>query len=188
MSARHRCAAIAAEATMFLLIHRTFLTKLLALGCLLGALGAPSAWAIGGGSPDPSNIPVLQALRVQVDALDNRFLMLTASVETSDLAELKLLADRLARIDAHFAVAAIGGGQPDPSDTPLNQALLGLRKETAALRRHVNDVLAAVAGIPIFEQITVTRTLRFMLMTSRMLIGRIDHALPSAMTPPGTDL
>lgn len=172
---------------MLLLIRRSILTKLLALGCLLGVLAAPPAWAIGGGSPDPGQIPVLQALRVQVDELDNRFLVLTASVETSDLAEFKRLADQLARIDAHLALAAIGGGQPDPSNTTLNQALLSLRKQAVALRGHVNDVLAAVSGIAIFEQITITRTLRFMLKTSRMLIGRIDYALPSAMTP-ATDL
>ena len=172
---------------MWPLIRQTNLLRLLALGCLLSLLAAPRAWAIGGGTPDPSNIPVLQALRVQVDALDNRFLVLTASVGTADLPELKQLADRLARIDAHFALAAIGGGNPDPSETPLNQALLGLRKETAALRRHVNDVLAAVAGIPISEQITVTKTLRVMLATSRMLIARIDYALPSTTTP-ATDL
>jgi hypothetical protein len=168
---------------MFLISNRTNVFQWLALGCLLFALAGERAWAVGGGTPDPSGIPVLQALRTRVDALDNRFLALTASVETSDLPELKLLADQLARIDAHFAVAAVGGGSPDPSTT-LNQALLGLRTETADLRGHVASVLAAVSGIPIFEQITVTKTLRFMLATTRMLIARIDYALPSSMTPP----
>jgi hypothetical protein len=120
---------------------------------------------------------VAQALRVQVDALDNRFLVLTASIETTDLPELKQLADLLARIDAHFAVAAV-------SETTLNQALLGLRTETLALRGHVTNVQAAVTGIPIFEPITVTKALHFMLISTRMLIARMDHALPSGLTPP----
>lgn len=96
---------------------------------------------------------------MQVDAFDDRFLVLTASIETTDLPELKQLADLLARIDAHFAVAAVGGGSPDPSETTLNQALLGRRTETLALRAHVTNVQAAVTGIPIFEPSRVTMTL-----------------------------
>lgn len=163
--------------------HNTFASRVLALGCLLAALAAPNAWAVGGGSPDPSTIPVLQALRVELDGLDQDFLELTASVETSDLSQLKQLADELARIDAHVALAAVGGGSPDPSQTTLNQVLLALRAETVALRNHVGKVLSAVAGNPVFEQITVTKTLRFMQATSRMLVARIDYALPSGTVP-----
>lgn len=158
--------------------------RVFAVASLLAMLAAHPAWAVGGGTPDPDAIPVLQALRVELDELDQDFLELTAVVETADLPDLKQLADELMRIDAHLALAAVGGGSPDPSQTTLNQALLGLRAETAALRGHVGKVLAAVAGNPIFEQITVTKTLRFMQATARMLIARIDYALPSGMAPP----
>jgi len=80
-------------------------------------------------------------------------------------------------------VWAVGGGSPDPSQTTLNQALLALRAETVALRHHVGKVLSAVAGNPVFEQITVTKTLRFMRATTSMLIARIDYALPSGTVP-----
>lgn len=157
--------------------------RVFAVACLLAMLATHPVWAVGGGSPDPGAIPVLQALRIQVDGLDQDFLELTASVETADLKELKQLADELARIDAHVALAAVGGGTPDPSQTTLNQALLALRAETVALRNHVGKVLSAVAGNPVFEQITVTKTLRFMQATARMLIARIDYALPGGMVP-----
>jgi hypothetical protein len=99
-------------------------------------------------------------------------------VETSDLPELKQLADRLARIDAHFARAAAGGGTPDPNGTTLNQALLGLRSETAALHGHVASVLAAVSGVPIFEQIQPMRPSR----ASRALSAP-SPACPTSATP-----
>lgn len=168
---------------MFMIPKRHSFVRLLALGWLLAALAAQQAWAVGGGSPDPQGVPLIKALRVQVDALDAQFLALTASVETSDLPELKALADRLARIDAHFALAAVGGGTPDPSNTTLNQSLLALRTQTAELRSHMAGVLALVAGNPVFEQITATKTLRYMLATARQLIARIDYALPGSTTP-----
>jgi hypothetical protein len=156
--------------------------RLIALGAVLLALSAPPARAVGGGTPDPSEVPVLQALRQQVDALEQRFLVLTASVETGDLQGLIQLADQFARIDAHFAVAAVGGGSPDPSqNTTLNQALLGLRSETVALRGHVANIQAAVAGTPVFEPIA--KTLRFLQAAAVMLTARIDYALPSALVP-----
>ncbi|MBK7331625.1 MAG: hypothetical protein IPI87_04150 [Betaproteobacteria bacterium] len=157
--------------------------RVFAVACLLAMLATHPVWAVGGGSPDPSGIPVLQALRVELDGLDQDFLELTASVETADLPELKQLADELARIDAHFALASVGGGTPDPGETTLNQVLLALRAETVALRNHVGKVLSAVAGNPVFEQITVTKTLRFMQATTRMLIARIDYALPGGTVP-----
>jgi hypothetical protein len=157
--------------------------RVFAVACLLAMLATHPVWAVGGGSPDPGAIPVLQALRVELDGLDQDFLELTASVETADLSELKQLADELARIDAHFALTAVGGGSPDPSHTALNQALLAMRAETVALRNHVSKVLSAVAGNPVFEQITVTRTLRYIQATARMLVARIDYALPGGTVP-----
>ncbi len=166
------------------ILRKSFLAlRVLVIACLLASLAVHPVWAVGGGTPDPNGVPVLQALRVQLDGLDQDFLELTASVETADLPELKQLADELARIDAHVALAAVGGGTPDPSTTTLNQALLALRAETVALRNHVGKVLSAVAGNPVFEQITVTKTLRFMQATARMLIARIDYALPGGMVP-----
>ncbi len=111
--------------------------RVFAVACLLAMLAAHPVWAVGGGSPDPSGIPVLQALRVELDGLDQDFLELTASVETADLSELKRLADELARIDAHFALAAVGGGSPDPGDDVEPGAARPARRDgrTAQSRR-----------------------------------------------------
>mgnify|MGYP001076078720 FL=1 len=157
--------------------------RVFAVACLLAALAAHPVWAVGGGTPDPSGIPVLQALRIQVDGLDQDFLAVSGIIEPEDLPVFKQLADELARIDAHFALAAVGGGSPDPSGTTLNQALLALRAETVALRNHVGKVLSAVTGNPVFEQFSVPKTLRFMRATTSMLIARIDYALPSGTVP-----
>jgi hypothetical protein len=162
--------------------RNTFASKVLALGCLLAALAAHPVWAVGGGSPDPGAIPVLQALRIQVDGLDQDFLALTGIINPEDLPVLKQLADELARIDAHFALTAVGGGSPDPAGTTLNQVLLALRAEAVALHGHAGKVREKVAGNPAFGQIATT--LRFMQATARMLVARIDYALPSSMVPP----
>ena len=155
--------------------------RVFAVACLLAMLATHPVWAVGGGSPDPSGIPVLQALRVELDGLDQDFLELTASVETADLPELKQLADELARIDAHLALAAVGGGSPDPGATTLNQALLALRVEAVALHGHAGKVREKVAGNPSLAQIATT--LRYMQATARMLIARIDYALPGGTVP-----
>jgi hypothetical protein len=157
--------------------------RVFAVACLLAMLATHPVWAVGGGSPDPSDIPVLQALRVELDGLDQDFLAVAGVIEPEDLPVFKQLADELARIDAHFALAAVGGGTPDPGETTLKQVLLALRAEAVALRNHVGKVLSAVAGNPVFEQITVTKTLRFMQATARMLVARIDYALPGGTVP-----
>jgi hypothetical protein len=154
-----------------------------AVGWLLAVFAAHPVWAVGGGSPDPAGIPVLQALRAELDGLDQDFLAVSGILDPQDLPVFKQLADELARIDAHFALATVGGGTPDPSQTTLNQALLALRAETVALRNHVGKVLSAVTGNPVFEQISVPKTLRFMRATTSMLIARIDYALPSGTVP-----
>ena len=158
------------------IVNRTFVRRLLTLGCLWFALAGQHAGAVGGGSPDPSSIPVLQALRVQVSGLDQDLLAVTQGVAPEDLPVLTQLADELARIDAHFALAAVGGGTPDPSGTTLNQTLLALRAEAWKVREHVGYALAKVSGNATFAQIT--KTLRFMQATAVTLIARIDYALP----------
>lgn len=55
---------------------------------MLLALAGGRARAVGGGAPDADAVPVIQALRAQVDVVDHRFLVLTASMKTSDLREL----------------------------------------------------------------------------------------------------
>src|SRR4030095_9129416 len=90
---------------------RTVLT----LGCLCFALAGQHAEAVGGGSPDPSSIPVFQALRVQVYGLDQELLAVTGVVALEDLPILAQLADELARVDAQVAVVAVRGGRPDPA-------------------------------------------------------------------------
>ena len=165
------------------ILRKSFLAfRVFAVACLLTMLAAHPVWAVGGGSPDPSEIPVLQALRIQVDGLDQDFLAVSGIVNPQDLPVFKQLADELARIDAHLALAAVGGGSPDPSQTTLNQMLLALRAEAVALHAHVDKVREKVAGNPVFGQITTT--LRFMQATARMLVARIDYALPSGMAPP----
>ena len=144
-------------------------------------LAAHPVWAVGGGSPDPSGIPVLQALRIQVDGLDQDFLAVCGIVEPEDVPVFRQLADELARIDAHLALAAVGGGSPDPGATTLNQALLALRVEAVALHGHAGKVREKVAGNPSLAQIATT--LRFMQATARMLIARIDYALPGGTVP-----
>ena len=82
-----------------------FAFRVFVIACLLASLAVHPVWASGGGgSPDPSDIPVLQALRVQLDGLDQDFLALTGIINPQDLPVLKQLADELARIDAHFAL------------------------------------------------------------------------------------
>ena len=161
--------------------RNTFASRVLALGCLLAALAAPHAWAVGGGTPDPSQIPVLQALRIQVDGLDQDFLAVSGIVEPEDLPVFKQLADELARIDAHLALAAVGGGSPDPSGTTLNQVLLALRAEVFSLHAHAGKVREKVAGNPALAQIATT--LRYIQATARMLVARIDYALPRGTVP-----
>ncbi|MCC7216754.1 MAG: hypothetical protein IT517_08290 [Burkholderiales bacterium] len=161
--------------------RKTFAFRLLALAWLLGALAGPPAWAAGGGTPDPSDIPVLQALRIQVDGLDQDFLAVAGIIDPQDLPVFRQLADELARIDAHLALAAVGGGTPDPSQTTLNQALLALRAEAVALHGHAGKVREKVAGNPALAQIATT--LRYMQATARMLVARIDYALPGGTVP-----
>jgi hypothetical protein len=48
----------------------------------------------------------------------------------------------------------------------------------------VAGVLSVVAGNPIFDQITTTKTLQFMRMAARMLVARINYALPITLAPP----
>jgi hypothetical protein len=172
--------------TVILRLANLRLAKTLATaGVLMATLSPHPAWAQGGGTPDPGAIPTLQALRIEVNALDQRFLALTATVETADLVPLKHLADLLARIDARLAATTVGGGSPDPSESSLlNYTLLHLRSETAELRSHVAQVLADVAGNPVFDQITVTKTLQFMRATARMIIARVEYALPVTLAPP----
>src|SRR5262245_39472134 len=79
----------------------------------VGLLAAP-AWAGPNGSPDPSGIPVLQAMRTQVYALDRDVLLVTGIVAPEDLPILQKLADDLARIDAQYAIAAAGGDSGGP--------------------------------------------------------------------------
>jgi hypothetical protein len=152
-----------------------------AVACLLAMLAAHPVWAAGGGTPDPSGTPVLQALRVELDGLDQDFLAVSGIIEPEDLPVFKQLSDELARIDAHFALAAVGGGSPDPSETTLNQALLALRAEVFSLHAHAGKVREKVAGNPALAQIATT--LRFMQATARMLIARIDYALPGGTVP-----
>ena len=158
------------------IVNRTFIRRLLTLGCLCFVLAGQHAGAVGGGSPDPSSIPVLQALRVQVSGLDQDVLAVTGIIEPQDLPVMRQLADELARIDAHFALASVGGGSPDPGATTLSQALLALRAEAWKVREHVGYALAKVSGNATFAQIT--KTLRFMQGTAVTLIARIDYALP----------
>ena len=79
------------------------------------------------------------------------------------------------------ALAAVGGGSPDPGATTLNQALLALRAEAVALHGHAGKVREKVAGNPALAQIATT--LRYMQATARMLVARIDYALPSGTVP-----
>ena len=125
---------------------------------------------------------MLQALRVQVYGLDQDLLAVTAGVEPSDLPVLTQLADELARIDAHFAIVSVGGGTPDPAGTTLSQLLLALRAEAYKVREHVGYALAKTTGKPTLEQ--VAKTLRFMQAAARMVMARIDYALPASLTPP----
>ena len=167
-------------------MNTTFRTSFLAfrvfaVAGLLAALATHPVWAVGGGTPDPSGIPVLQALRIQVDGLDQDFLAVSGIIEPEDLPVFKQLSDELARIDAHFALAAVGGGSPDPSETTLNQTLLALRAEVFSLHAHAGKVREKVAGNPALAQIATT--LRFMQATARMLIARIDYALPGGTVP-----
>lgn len=155
--------------------------RVFAVACLLAMLAAHPVWAAGGGTPDPSGTPVLQALRVELDGLDQDFLAVSGIIEPEDLPVFKQLSDELARIDAHFALAAVGGGSPDPSETTLNQALLALRAEVFSLHAHAGKVREKVAGNPALAQIATT--LRFMQATARMLIARIDYALPGGTVP-----
>ena len=165
------------------ILHKSFrASRVFAVACLLAMLAAhPVCASGGGGTPDPGEIPVLQALRIQVDGLDQDFLAVAGIIEPQDLPVFRQLADELARIDAHFALAAVGGGSPDPSQTTLNQALLALRAEAVALHGHAGKVREKVAGNPVFGQ--VATTLRFMQATARMLIARIDYALPGGTVP-----
>lgn len=155
--------------------------RVFAVACLLAMLAAHPVWAAGGGTPDPSGTPVLQALRVELDGLDQDFLAVSGIIEPEDLPVFKQLSDELARIDAHFALAAVGGGSPDPSGTTLNQVLLALRAEVFSLHAHAGKVREKVAGNPALAQIATT--LRFMQATARMLIARIDYALPGGTVP-----
>lgn len=155
--------------------------RVFAVACLLAMLAAHPVWAAGGGTPDPSGTPVLQALRVELDGLDQDFLAVSGIIDPEDLPVFRQLADELARIDAHFALAAVGGGSPDPSETTLNQALLALRAEVFSLHAHAGKVREKVAGNPSLAQIATT--LRYMQATARMLIARIDYALPGGTVP-----
>lgn len=157
--------------------------RLLTLGCLwLAFAGSHAVASGGGGSPDPGEIPVLQALRVQISGLDQDFLAVTGIVNPQDLPVFTQLADELARIDAHFALAAVGGGSPDPAGTALNLLLLAVRAEAYKVREHVGSALGKVSGNSSFVQIT--KALRFMHAAARMIIARVDYALPVSMTPP----
>ncbi len=155
--------------------------RVFAVACLLAMLAAHPVWAAGGGTPDPSGTPVLQALRVELDGLDQDFLAVSGIIDPEDLPVFRQLADELARIDAHLALAAVGGGSPDPGATTLNQALLALRVEAVALHGHAGKVREKVAGNPSLAQIATT--LRYMQATARMLIARIDYALPGGTVP-----
>ena len=66
--------------------------------------------------------------------------------------------------------------------TTLNQAPRALRVEAVALHGHAGKVREKVAGNPSLAQIATT--LRYMQATARMLVARIDYALPSSMVPP----
>jgi hypothetical protein len=155
--------------------------RVFAVACLLAMLATHPVWAAGGGTPDPNGIPLLQALRIQVDGLDQDFLAVAGVIEPEDLPVFRQLADELARIDAHFALAAVGGGSPDPSGTTLNQVLLALRAEVFSLHAHAGKVREKVAGNPALAQIATT--LRYIQATARMLVARIDYALPGGTVP-----
>lgn len=154
---------------------------LAAAACLAVALVVPPAFAVGGGTPDPTDVPVLQALRTQVAGLDQDFVFVTGIVEPQDLPVVRQLADELARMDAQLAVAAVGGGSPDPSQTTLNTTLLALRAATVSLRNHVDAVTGKVRENPNFKEIA--RVLFWMQSATRMTIARIDYALPAALVP-----
>src|SRR4029453_15172918 len=134
--------------------NRMSIPMFFVFGCLLLALGCPNGFAQGHGTPDPAGIPVLQGMRVQIDGLDQEFVALTGIIQPEDLPQLVRLADELVRIDAQFAVAAVGDGTPDPGATTLNQVLLGVRAETVSLRDHVGSVVGKVRENPSFAAIT----------------------------------
>jgi hypothetical protein len=158
----------------------TTVYRLVALACLVVALASPPAVAVGGGTPDPSEFPVLQALRVQVQGLDQDILAVTGIIEPADLPSLRQLADKLARIDAHFALAAVGGGSPDPGAS-INPTLLELRTVAGKVREHAGAALAKAGSNSSLGE--VAKALRFLQATARMLVARIDYALPIALTP-----
>src|SRR5262245_43348797 len=118
---------------------------------------APPAWAAQG-SPDPSSIPVLQAMRTQVYALDRDVLTVTGIVAPEDLPILQMLADDLARMDAQFSIAASGeSGGLMPST--LVQVLIGLRADTTLLRAHLAVAVTNASSNPTLAP--VAKTLRF---------------------------
>jgi hypothetical protein len=139
----------------------------------VSALATP-AWAAQG-SPDPSQVPVLQALRTQVYALDRDVVLVTGIIEPEDLPILQKLADDLARMDAQFSIAASGeSGGLMPST--LIQVLIGLRADVSLLRSHV--AVAVTNASTNTTLAPVAKTLRFMQAVATALVARIDYALP----------
>jgi hypothetical protein len=171
--------------------HRLFV-KLFAVGCLMLALLGNNAWAQGGGSPDPAEIPLLKALSVQIASIDKGFQELTAvgggTPDPADLPKLKTLASRLVEADLHLGLAKVGGGTPDPTEQPLIDALLGLRMKAVTLRGHIKDALAAVGGgSPDPAELPIVNTLKFMLKSAHMVIGRVDYTLSGIVPTPTPD-
>jgi hypothetical protein len=159
------------------LFKHNFLILALALGLMIAMAQTPALAA--GGSLDPADQPLISALAIQIGAIDNRLLKAVGggSPDPMDLPVVKRLASRLSEVDLHLGMAAVGGGTPDPAEYPLIEALLALRLKTEGLRGHLESAVAAAETIPILNEITMTRTLKYMLRTSQMVILRIDFAL-----------
>lgn len=165
-------------------IFSSVLMKLAVLA-FFGVVLGPSLTLAAGGNLDPADLPLINALSVQIATIDNQLLKAVGggTPDPTDLPFLKRLASRLSEVDIHLGIAAVGGGPPDPTEIPLINALLALRSKTETLRGHLEDVIAIAETIPILNQITVTRTLKYMLKTSQMILLRINYSLLHAGLP-----
>ena len=139
----------------------------------VSALATPALAAYDNFSP--TAVPVLQALRIQIYALDRDVVLVTSIIDPQDLPIVQKLADDLARMDAQFAIAASGeSGGLMPST--LVQVLIGLRADVSLLRSHVAVAVTNASSNPTLAP--VAKTLRFMQAVATALVARNDYALP----------
>lgn len=163
--------------------------KLLAISCLIVALIGNQARAAGNGDSKPTDIPRLNALSMQIEAINQSLLDLVVAggsgPDPTELPRLETLASRLTEADLDLGLAMLGSGTPDPRALALTDALVGLRIKAVNLAGDVERaLLMAGAGEPDPIEVPIVNTLKFMVRTARMVIGRVNYVLCGTVQSP----